>query len=120
MDRHIARWRVVICTLEQQPAGWRLPPAQPHERTDISGGIRTVHELAVACAATGRATELRAPCSRPVIEQLAGTAGACRDAAALASASSTALADAGATPGRGPLTARCSQQPSRGLHGRYR
>ena len=40
--------------------------AELHERTDIQGGIRTMHELAVAVAATGRQVELRGAVSRPI------------------------------------------------------
>jgi hypothetical protein len=60
---------------EPNPASWSLPPAESHEHTGIIGGLRTLHELAVAVAATGRTVELRGPVSRPVLDALADAAG---------------------------------------------
>ncbi len=68
--------RVVVTIPEPNPISWDLPPAEPHERTDIGGGFRTLHELAVAVAAGGRSVELRGPVSRPVLDSLAEAAGA--------------------------------------------
>lgn len=67
---------MVVSTLEREPVGWDLPPAELHERTEVAGGIRTLHELAVAAAVSGRVVELRGPVSRPLLDALAGTAGA--------------------------------------------
>jgi Glycosyl transferases group 1 len=75
MSEQASNWRVVVCTLESEPVGWRLPSAELHEQTEISGGIRTLHELAVAAAVSGRTVELRGPVSRPVLDALAGAAG---------------------------------------------
>lgn len=69
-------WRVVVAIPEPNPMSWGLAPAEPHERTDIVGGFRTLHELAVAVAAGGRAVELRGPVSRPVLDALAEASGA--------------------------------------------
>jgi hypothetical protein len=69
--------RVVMTIPEPNPASWSLPPAELHERTAITGGLRTMHELAVAVAAGGRTVELRGPVSRPVLDALAGAARAC-------------------------------------------
>jgi hypothetical protein len=69
-------WRVVVAIPEANPATWSLPPAEPHERTGIIGGLRTFHELAVAVAAGGRKVELRGPVSRPVLDGLREAAGA--------------------------------------------
>ncbi|MGH2912170.1 MAG: hypothetical protein ACRDJ3_06810 [Solirubrobacteraceae bacterium] len=68
--------RIVISTLDPEPVGWDLPVAEQHERTDIAGGIRTLHELAVAAAATGREVELRGPVSSLVFDDLTAAAGA--------------------------------------------
>ncbi len=54
--------------------GWRLPPTSLHDRTAIAGGLRTLHELAVAAAASGREVELRGPVSEPVLGALAEAA----------------------------------------------
>jgi Glycosyl transferases group 1 len=67
---------VVVGTVDPHPVTWGLAPAELHERTGIPGGIRTMHELAVAAAASGRSVELRGAVSRPVFEALAGAAGA--------------------------------------------
>jgi hypothetical protein len=67
---------VVVGTVDPHPVTWGLPPAELHERTDIPGGIRTMHELAVAAAAGGRLVELRGAVSRPVFEALTAAAGA--------------------------------------------
>jgi hypothetical protein len=66
---------VVVAIPEPNPASWELPPAELHERTGIIGGFRTLHELAVAVAAGGRAVELRGPVSRPVHDALAEATG---------------------------------------------
>jgi hypothetical protein len=68
-------WRVAVCVPEPSPIRWELPPARLHERSDIQGGIRTMHELAVAAAASGRSVEMRGPISRPVLDTLATAAG---------------------------------------------
>jgi hypothetical protein len=67
--------RVVVCVPEAGPIRWELPPAELHGRSDIQGGIRTMHELAVAAAASGRSVEMRGPISRPVLDTLAAAAG---------------------------------------------
>jgi hypothetical protein len=69
-------WRVVVSVLDPEPVRWGLPPAELHEDSFIAGGVRTLHELAVAAAVTGREVELRGPVSRPVLDALAEVAGA--------------------------------------------
>ncbi len=76
ITEHASSWRIVVSTLDPEPAGWDLPAAEPHERTDIAGGIRTLHELAVAAAVSGREVELRGPMSSTVLDALAEAAGA--------------------------------------------
>lgn len=68
--------RVVVSTLDPEPASWDLPAAEPHDRTDVAGGIRTLHELAVALAACGHEVELRGPASTTVLAALGEAAGA--------------------------------------------
>lgn len=65
----------MVAIPEPNPASWSLPPAEPHERSGIIGGMRTMHELAVAIAAGGRDVELRGPVSLPVFDALAEAAG---------------------------------------------
>jgi len=69
-------WRVIVGTADPHPVTWGLPPAELHERSHIPGGIRTMHELAVAAASSGRTVELRGPVSRPVLDALSAAAGA--------------------------------------------
>jgi hypothetical protein len=68
--------RLVISVLDPEPVSWQMPAAEPHQDTFIAGGFRTLHELAVAASATGRTVELRGPVSIPVLDELAGAAGA--------------------------------------------
>lgn len=76
MREPASSWRVVVTIPEPSPMSWDLPPAELYERTDVIGGLRTLHELAVAAAASGREVELRGPVSRPVLDSLASAAGA--------------------------------------------
>lgn len=76
MSEQTSDWRVVVTIPEPGSAPWDLPPAELHERTGLVGGLRTLHELAVAAAASGRSVELRGPVSRPVLDALAEAAGA--------------------------------------------
>ncbi len=68
--------RLVISVLEPEPVSWEMPAAEPHRDTFIAGGFRTLHELAVAAAATGREVEMRGPVSLPVLDELAEAGGA--------------------------------------------
>lgn len=76
MSASSSSWRLVVTVPEPNPLGWSLAPAAPHERTHVVGGLRTLHELAVAIAVTGRPVELRGPVSLPVLDGLAEAAGA--------------------------------------------
>jgi hypothetical protein len=67
--------RVVVWIPYGEP-GWELQPAHPDDSPWIGGGIRTVHELAVAIACTGRTVELRGAISPEVVTELADAAGA--------------------------------------------
>jgi hypothetical protein len=66
----------VVVWLPNRDAGWELPPAEPYDHPWIGGGRRTMHELAVAVACTGRAVEFRGEMSIPVLDELAEAAGA--------------------------------------------
>ncbi len=68
-------WRVVVVT-DDHPLTWALPPAELHSHTNIHGGFRTMHELAVAAAASGRTVELRGLVSAPILDALTQAAGA--------------------------------------------
>ncbi|HEX5309235.1 MAG TPA: glycosyltransferase [Solirubrobacteraceae bacterium] len=76
MTARPASWRAVVTIPEPNPLSWSMPPAELHESTHVIGGLRTLHELAVALAATGREVELRGPVSRPVFDALTKAAGA--------------------------------------------
>lgn len=65
---------VTVCILTSDP-GWQLPPAIAYEPEWIEGGRRTMHELAVAIAATGREVEFRGEVTPSVMEELCETAG---------------------------------------------
>ena len=66
----------VVLGTDPDPVCWDLPPAQLDADELISGGDRTMLELAVALAASGREVELRGPVPAAVLEELAGAAGA--------------------------------------------
>jgi hypothetical protein len=76
MSAQRSSWRVIVGTADPHPVTWGLPRAELHERSHIPGGIRTMHELAVAVACSGRPVELRGPVSSPVLEALSAAAGA--------------------------------------------
>ncbi len=72
-----ARMRVVLCLGLHADDPFQLAPARLHEPPWISGGVRDVHELAVAAAAAGYETEVRGDFDRNVLAELcAGRRGA--------------------------------------------
>src|SRR4051812_13848056 len=56
--------------------GWELPGAVPVDHGWLGGGRRTMHELAVAIACSGRAVEMRGEVHLTALEELAEAAGA--------------------------------------------
>jgi hypothetical protein len=66
---------IVVCK-DGRPDLWELPPAQFTERPWVRGSERTMCELAVAIAATGRNVELRGELSRSDVEEICEAAGA--------------------------------------------
>lgn len=76
MRESTERKRLVVSVIDPEPVGWDLPAAMPHGDSFIAGGVRTLHELAVAASAVGRDVELRGPVSLPVLDELAEAAGA--------------------------------------------
>jgi hypothetical protein len=66
---------IVVCGLGGQAASADLPASVPGDRR-LGGGERSLHELAVAIAATGREVELRGRVSTRDLAQLAAAAGA--------------------------------------------
>jgi hypothetical protein len=69
---------MVTVWLPNRDAGWAMPAAEPHESGWIEGGRRTMHELAVAIACTGRRVEFRGEMSIAVLEELSAAAGGVR------------------------------------------
>jgi hypothetical protein len=67
---------MIVVWLPSRDAGWMLPPAEPYENDWLEGGRRTMHELTVAIAATGREVEFRGEMSLRVLDELAAAAGA--------------------------------------------
>lgn len=63
MQESTERKRLVVSVIDPEPVGWDLPAAMPHGDSFIPGGVRTLHELAVAASALGRDVELRGPVS---------------------------------------------------------
>jgi hypothetical protein len=53
-----------------------MPPARAVDHGWLGGGRRTMHELAVAVACTGRAVEIRGECDSAVLDELVSAAGA--------------------------------------------
>ncbi|HUK93781.1 MAG TPA: glycosyltransferase [Gaiellaceae bacterium] len=70
-----AQRRVIVWATGDESVGWRLPPALPITGTWVSGGVRTLHELAVAARVTGREVELRGHVFPPALAELAAEAG---------------------------------------------
>lgn len=56
--------------------GWEIEPARQLDSVWIGGGLRTLHELAVAIACTGREVEMRGAVHAPTLDALADAAGA--------------------------------------------
>jgi hypothetical protein len=75
-QRDSDRRKVIVWTTGEHPVGWRLPPAIPYAGRWIPGGVRTLHELAVAIAVTGRTVELRGLVLSSALEELSTAAGA--------------------------------------------
>src|SRR3954451_23390791 len=65
----------VVVLMPTRDAGWALQPAEPRDGL-IEGGRRTMHELAVAIACTGRPVEVRGGVSLPLVDELSAAAGA--------------------------------------------
>jgi hypothetical protein len=55
-----------------------MPAAEPHDSGWVGGGRRTMHELAVAIACTGRRVEFRGEMSIAILEELSAAAGGVR------------------------------------------
>ena len=53
----------------------KLAPARLHDRQSIPGGVRVLHELAVAAAAAGFESEVRGDFHGPVLAGLCAAAG---------------------------------------------
>jgi hypothetical protein len=66
--------RIIVWIPTGDP-GWTLPPAQPFDHGWLGGGRRTMHELAVAIACTGRRVEMRGEVAPPVLDELRGATG---------------------------------------------
>jgi hypothetical protein len=66
---------VVVCGVGGEGGPFDLPASLPGDYP-LGGGGRSLHELAVAIAATGRDVELRGRVSRPELARLADAAGA--------------------------------------------
>ena len=69
--------RVVIWIPTAREHGWEIEPAQPYNPRWIGGGLRTMHELAVAIACSGRRVEMRGVVHPPTLDELSSAAGAC-------------------------------------------
>jgi hypothetical protein len=67
--------RVIVCTLGGDRNPWELPVSWFVGSRWIGGGVRTLHELAVAIAATGRPVELRGMVFKPALDELRAATG---------------------------------------------
>jgi hypothetical protein len=67
--------RVVVCIALEEQDPWMLAPARLHEPLWISGGVRSLHETAVAAAAAGYETEVRGDFHGTVLRELSEAAG---------------------------------------------
>src|SRR3982751_5799706 len=63
----------VVVLMPTRDSGWTMQPAEPRDGL-IEGGRRTMHELAVAIACTGRHVEVRGGMSLPVVDELSEAA----------------------------------------------
>lgn len=66
--------KLVICLPSDEPR-LRVPASELSDQAWIYGGVRSLHELAFAAAASGRHVELRGWVHRPTFERLAGATG---------------------------------------------
>jgi hypothetical protein len=64
----------VVVLLPTRDAGWAMQAAEPRDGL-IEGGRRTMHELAVAIACTGRGVEVRGGMSLPLLDELSEATG---------------------------------------------
>jgi hypothetical protein len=67
--------RVVVCALGGEDADPRKLPASSLVARDIRGGERTLYEIAVAAAATGREVELRGLIDESALQRITRAAG---------------------------------------------
>jgi hypothetical protein len=67
--------RVVVCIALDECDPLMLAPARLQDPPWITGGVRTMHELAVAAAAAGYETEVRGDFHGDVLAQMAAAAG---------------------------------------------
>jgi len=71
------RSRVVICSVQGSAGQFELPESRwAPERGQISGGERSLYELAVAATCLGWDVELRGAINQPILETICAAAGA--------------------------------------------
>jgi glycosyltransferase involved in cell wall biosynthesis len=68
--------RVIVWIPSENSPGWEVEGIRPHEARWVGGGVRSLHELAVAIAASGRKVELRGAVHPATLDELANAAGA--------------------------------------------
>jgi hypothetical protein len=69
--------RLVVCSVGGSAGFLELPESRANgDRTFVSGGERSLYELAVAGAALGFEVELRGMINKPILDAIAGAAGA--------------------------------------------
>jgi hypothetical protein len=69
--------RLVVCSVEGSADFLELPESRANgDRTFVSGGERSLYEVAVAGAALGLEVELRGLINKPILDAIAGAAGA--------------------------------------------
>jgi hypothetical protein len=109
--------QMVTVWLPNRDAGWAMPAAEPHDSGWVEGGRRTMHELAVAIAASGRRVEFRGEMSLPVLEELVSAAGGARvelpDAPRLPEAGDVVIVNEGVADPR--VYARLALSPARAI-----
>jgi hypothetical protein len=71
------RSRVVVCSVQGAAGQFELPESRwAPERSQVSGGERSLYELAVAASCVGWDVELRGAINQPILETVCAAAGA--------------------------------------------
>jgi D-inositol-3-phosphate glycosyltransferase len=76
IEEDVPAQRVIVWLPTEDSHGWEVQGVRPYAHRWIGGGVRSLHELAVAIASCGRQVELRGAVHLDTLKELADAAGA--------------------------------------------